>query len=187
MKFSTSAVLFSLFASSIALIIDNEGVKNSPRHLFDVVPRATIPQTGAQGANPGKEKKAGNAPEEFKDNNGRTIANGGCCNNGVNLREDICIVRTKPGRCIPESKDREGCVGLTCVDDELLSCDPNVKDRGRDKCVLDRAKEKAEKEKEKNGKGKGKGGEGAGAKAGQGAGAKAGDAAKAADAKPKGQ
>ncbi|KAI6382646.1 hypothetical protein MCOR25_000646 [Pyricularia grisea] len=177
MKFSTSAVIFSLLAGSLALIIDNEGVQNSPRDLFDVVPMATVSQTSADGANPAKEKRAGDAPQQFKDNNGRTIVNGGCCNNGVNLRQDICQIGGQGGRCIPAAKTREGCVGLTCVADTVLSCDPNVKDRGRDKCVLDPAKDK--------------GGSGAQAKAGEGAAAgqaaASGQAAKAGDAKQKGQ
>lgn len=117
MKFSTTALFFSLFAGSMALIVDNEGVKNSPRHLFELVSRAPIPQTGAQGADPAKDKKdpakqkkkADDAPQVFKDNNGRAVPDGGCCVNGNNLREDICTVRKNAGRCIPAAKTREGC------------------------------------------------------------------------------
>ncbi|KAL8288178.1 hypothetical protein RB597_000326 [Gaeumannomyces tritici] len=75
------------------------------------------------------------APRTFADNNGRTIADGGCCNHGVNLRQDICN-NGAPGRCIPAASTREGCVGLTCVVNTKLTCDPTKQDRGRDLCTL---------------------------------------------------
>lgn len=127
MQLSISTVLLALAAVGSAAIVDNEGVRNVPRELIEITAEDLVPDAAALAIRA--------APRVFADNNGRTIANGGCCNHGVNLRQDICN-NGGPSRCIPAAKTREGCIGLTCVLNTKLTCDPNQKDRGRDKCVL---------------------------------------------------
>lgn len=100
MQLSISTVLLALAAVGSAAIVDNEGVRNVPRELIEITAEDLVPDAAALAIRA--------APRVFADNNGRTIANGGCCNHGVNLRQDICN-NGGPSRCIPAAKTREGC------------------------------------------------------------------------------
>lgn len=163
MQFSHALyMLATAVATTQAAIVDNEGVAHVARTNPILVPATVADKQVDHSSDVRLVARA--APQPFKDNGGRSVVTGGCCNHGVNLRQDICNFNGETGRCIPAASTRNGCtlyvpfpsflplpfvslqmtdsgwagVGLTCVENSKLTCDPNTLDRGRDKCTLRR-------------------------------------------------
>ena len=112
MQFSRALyALAAAAATTQAAIVDNEGVAHVARSDPILVP-ATVaaPVPGKQVDHSGDVRLAARAaPQPFRDNGGRSVVTGGCCNHGVNLRQDICNFNGETGRCIPAASTRNGC------------------------------------------------------------------------------
>jgi hypothetical protein len=79
---------------------------------------------------------AGPRPNATPVNNAnRPIPTGACCVSNTSLKQDVCNINGKVGRCVPANT--AGCADrLTCIEDSLLTCDPTRQERGRELCQL---------------------------------------------------
>ncbi|PHH50980.1 hypothetical protein CFIMG_004435RAa [Ceratocystis fimbriata CBS 114723] len=68
-------------------------------------------------------------------NANRPVPTGACCVANTSLKQDVCSVNGQSGRCVPASVNNCGSV-LTCIEDNRLTCDPQVLERGRPLCRL---------------------------------------------------
>ncbi|KAK3402386.1 hypothetical protein B0T20DRAFT_346193 [Sordaria brevicollis] len=70
-----------------------------------------------------------------RQNANRPVPNGACCVANTSLKQDVCRVNGRQGRCVPAAVN--GCnERLTCIEDFRLTCNPNVLERGRPLCRL---------------------------------------------------
>ncbi|OHE96763.1 hypothetical protein CORC01_07909 [Colletotrichum orchidophilum] len=66
-------------------------------------------------------------------NANRPVPNGACCVANTSLKQDVCNVNGKTGRCVPDNINNCGS-SLTCIEDSRLDCDPKTLERGRPLC-----------------------------------------------------
>ncbi|KAL5611863.1 hypothetical protein BROUX41_000563 [Berkeleyomyces rouxiae] len=109
MHFSISTAFISLLALTNAAALERPGAAVSPRSP-DLEPR--------QGANAN-----------------RPVPTGACCVANTSLKQDVCSVNGQSGRCVPASVNNCGS-SLTCIEDNRLTCDATVLERGRPLCRL---------------------------------------------------
>ncbi|KAL8377310.1 hypothetical protein RB595_008140 [Gaeumannomyces hyphopodioides] len=68
-------------------------------------------------------------------NDNRPVPNGACCVANTSLKQDVCRVNGQSGRCVPAGVNNCG-TRLTCIEDNRLTCNANVLERGRPLCRL---------------------------------------------------
>ncbi|KAI1339415.1 hypothetical protein F5Y15DRAFT_72526 [Xylariaceae sp. FL0016] len=68
-----------------------------------------------------------------RQNGNRPVANGACCVPATSLKQDVCTVNGAQGKCVPAGSANCG-EALTCVQDNLLTCDANTLENGRPRC-----------------------------------------------------
>lgn len=85
-------------------------------------------------------------------NAGRPVPNGKCCTPNTSLKQDVCNVNGQTGRCVPSGVNNCKCCSssismsksdrligggaLTCIEDNRLTCNAAVLERGRPLCRL---------------------------------------------------
>ncbi|EJT76485.1 hypothetical protein GGTG_06404 [Gaeumannomyces tritici R3-111a-1] len=98
--------------------------------LVAVVSAATV-ETPEQGV----ERREVRLMERQGANANRPVPNGACCVANTSLKQDVCRVNGQNGRCVPAGVNNCG-TRLTCIEDNRLTCNAAVLERGRPLCRL---------------------------------------------------
>jgi len=103
--------------------------------------------------------QSSSSPLLSRQNANRPVPSGACCIAATSLKQDVCNVNGQTGRCVPAGVNNctyfffslrlgfllgsallmrliIGGSRLTCIEDNRLTCDPNVLERGRPLCRL---------------------------------------------------